>query len=247
MDQVTILNPRKEDGENGLQWVSDFELQDSQAQTVAEVKVIAKTARRADELYQAIIAEKAVLASGQNPLNNYDGVFILIGANDEYQTIGDQGIERFKQNLNKILGEAVFAMKNHDASRVTVLGIPSWGKSPIARNPEAHLYRINKYCLEASTIESVSQEIAQYNLAAKSVVDSYNQQNQSAITFVPAIERLSIEYGVYPLMTQDDGLHYRWEMTQKWNDAIFSTVPFLQNTAPTVSDVNDSIHSLSMN
>jgi hypothetical protein len=226
--QSTIVCDRREAREKDTNWISDFELRKNKSNSCyAKIKIIARPGIRADELLDGIILEKKFLAKHGETLTDCDAIFILIGATDQFQRSED-GIEQFKMSFKKILLEAISAITNNDYAKIGVLSIPDWSSTPAGKNIETHEYRTNQYRMgKLSTEFTVRDEITQYNLVIKSIIDEFNRNHYSQINFVHNIENISREFGLFQEMTQTDGLHYSWGMTKKWNEEIFLSMNFL--------------------
>jgi hypothetical protein len=219
IDELKIVCKRLEDGEKGVQWISEFDLIDIENNELrADLKIIAKTGKRSDELYENIL-------KGKSELSEYDAVFILIGVNDQFQR-GENGIAEFETYLSKIITEAIDTVRH--SAPITILAIPDWSATPMGSKSEVHSDRSNYFDLDISSKENTSREITLYNSAAKKTISQIKDKHLSPITFVENIERISREFGLLPGMTQEDGLHYCWKMTEKWNDVLFGKIPFLQ-------------------
>jgi len=233
--QVYLQYSQREDGHDGFQCTSDFALLDPKTRDIcAEIKIIAKSGKRSDELLVEIKKQ-------QLQLKAYDGVFILIGVNDQFQK-GKAGIPEYQKYLTSILEEAILATQNNDSSKITLLAIPDWSQTKSGQDLGTHTYRTQEYELPCqSTIKTVYSEISAYNQAAKFVIDEFNQTHKTHINFIASIESISRQFGLFPKMTLEDGLHYRWDMTEKWNAEIFSQVPFLQKYKLPVLDNEEKL------
>ena len=221
--KIQINCIKKEDGEHGSQWISDFKLIDrGKIKIIAELKLIAKTSKRTDELYNAIL-------KNQHTLDTYDGIVILIGVNDQFQT-GLSGIKNFKIYFKKILNISLNRLRIKDLSRITVLTIPDWSRTPNGQRTSTHDYRKNKYpIIKHSNPEKVSSEIEKYNTEVKFLTNSFSEEKLGEINFVESIVNICSRYGLESNMTQGNGLHYRWDMTKKWNNEILLKTKFLRN------------------
>lgn len=103
---------------------------------VTDLRLIARTAWTADELADAIDAEK--------PRGPYDLVTLMVGVNDQYRS---RPVEAFAPEYQKLLRRAK-AFAGGKGARTIAISIPDWGATPYAAGRDRDL---------------IAREIALYN------------------------------------------------------------------------------------
>lgn len=111
-----------------------------------EVKIIARTGWRTDQLQTAIDADTELKSK-------YDLVSLLIGVNNQYQG-GD--IEIYKVEFRALLEKAI-SLAGNDKTKVFVVSIPDYAYTPFGNGNTA-----------------ISQEIDAYNAINKEITESLN-------------------------------------------------------------------------
>jgi len=155
-------------------------------------KIIAQTGWTTDELKSAIEQE--------NIQDTYDFVSLLIGVNNQYR---GRPVEDYRPDFEDLLRMAIgFAGQNK--SKVVVLSIPDWGKTPFA---------------EGRDTAQIALEIDAYNQAAKEICQLRN------------IKFIDITYLTRDLIEDSsflapDGLHYSGKMHRKWAEEIINNFDF---------------------
>lgn len=113
--------------------------------SVAELKIIAQTGWRTDNLKNAI--------NQQMPLNGYNLVSLLIGVNNQYQ---GGNIQTYAKEFEELLNQAI-ALAGYDRSHVFVLSIPDYAYTPFGNgNP------------------NISIQIDQFNNINRTITENYN-------------------------------------------------------------------------
>lgn len=113
--------------------------------SVAELKIIAQTGWRTDNLKNAI--------NQQMPLNGYNLVSLLIGVNNQYQ---GGNIQTYAKEFEELLNQAI-VLAGYDRSHVFVLSIPDYAYTPFGNgNP------------------NISIQIDQFNNINRTITENYN-------------------------------------------------------------------------
>jgi lysophospholipase L1-like esterase len=105
-------------------------------------EIVAKTGWTTDELQSQINAQLF--------LPQYDLVSLLIGVNNQYR---GRSVENYKEEFKHLLKQAI-GFAGGLSSRVFVLSIPDWGKTPFAAERD---------------IQKIEQEINEYNQACEEI------------------------------------------------------------------------------
>ena len=112
---------------------------------VGELKIIAQTGWRTDNLQNAI--------NQQLPLNGYNLVSLLIGVNNQYQ---GGNIQTYAKEFEELLDQAIF-IAGGSPSHVFILSIPDYAYTPLGNgNP------------------NISAEIDEFNQINRQIADDYN-------------------------------------------------------------------------
>lgn len=113
--------------------------------SVAELKIIAQTGWRTDNLKNAI--------NQQMPLNGYNLVSLLIGVNNQFQ---GGNIQTYAKEFEELLNQAI-VLAGYDRSHVFVLSIPDYAYTPFGNgNP------------------NISIQIDQFNNINRTITENYN-------------------------------------------------------------------------
>jgi lysophospholipase L1-like esterase len=112
---------------------------------VADPHIVARTAWTADELSDAIDADR--------PQGSYDLVFLLVGVNDQYRS---RPARAFAAEFARLLRKAT-AFAGRRPSRVIAISIPDWGATPFA---------------EGRDRARISGEIEAYNHSARELASA---------------------------------------------------------------------------
>ena len=131
-----------------------------------------------------------------NPLNDYDLVTLLIGVNNQYQSIP---FSVYQEEFPYLLETAILLAKNNH-NRVIVISIPDYSYTPFGQN--------------YSNSNSISDEIAQYNDFASSICEQEN-------VYFEDITDLTVLGLVQPELVASDGLHLSALTYRKIVDRIF--------------------------
>lgn len=110
-----------------------------------EVKIIAQTGWRTDQLQTAIDKDTELKSK-------YDLVSLLIGVNNQYQ---GASIETYKVEFRALLEKAI-VLAGNDKSKVFVVSIPDYAYTPFGKGSA-----------------TISQEIDEYNAINKEITDSF--------------------------------------------------------------------------
>ncbi|MGO3237092.1 MAG: SGNH/GDSL hydrolase family protein [Psychroflexus halocasei] len=146
-------------------------------------KTIAKTGWRTDELISAIASENIADAS-------YDLVSLLIGVNNQYQSIA---LEVYKEEFQELLNKAIHFSK-HKTKGVFVVSIPDYSTTTFAKKSDK---------------KNIREELNQYNAYAKQLCELYE------IPFYDVTD-LSSEINSEKEMLAEDDLHPSAKQYQKW-------------------------------
>lgn len=182
--QDICLVHEKGDVEGGKNWVTRVTLGKH------EIKTIAQTGRRSDQLLHEIQREIKD--------EKYDWVIVGIGVNNQFQ-YGDneERKKQYQQDIEKIIQHAI-AAANGNSARVIMHSIPYWQVTPAGLDQNTHDYRNKKYHIQK---ENIKNEIDCYNQIAQSVAE------KKGIRFVN-ITKISEKLGSQPGMVVSDELHY---------------------------------------
>lgn len=151
---------------------------------VSNPTIIARTGWTTAEL------QTAIKASGNT--NTYDLVSLLIGVNNQYR---GQSLSTYRTEFKELLQTATHFAKDKP-SRVFVLSIPDWGKSPFAQGRDQ---------------QKIATEIDAFNLVAK------EECQKAGIVFVD-ITSISRQNANDVSQFADDGLHYSGKQMRLWAD-----------------------------
>lgn len=113
--------------------------------SVAELKIIAQTGWRTDNLKNAI--------NQQMPLNGYNLVSLLIGVNNQYQ---GGNIQTYAKEFEELLNQAI-ALAGYNPSHVFVLSIPDYAYTPFGNGNS-----------------NISIQIDQFNNINRAITEKYN-------------------------------------------------------------------------
>lgn len=160
--------------------------------TLAEPKIIATTGWTTDELNTAI--QQANLKS------RFDFVTLLIGVNNQYR---GYPLDTYKKEFSALLQTAInFAGGNK--SRVFVLSIPDWGKTPFGIN-------------SSRNIEDIASDIDLFNAVCKGITVD---EGVNYLDITPISRRGLAE----PDLVAADDLHPSKEMYAEWTGLLLPQV-----------------------
>lgn len=114
--------------------------------TIEELKIIAQTGWRTDNLITAI--------NNVQPDSNYNLVSLLIGVNNQYQV---REFSQYETEFEQLLSKAV-ALAGGKKESVFVVSIPDYGYTPFGESNQ----------------ETISAEIDMYNLKGSEIADNYD-------------------------------------------------------------------------
>lgn len=133
------------------------------------------------------------IEAGRNELRpTYDLVSLLIGVNNQYQGLP---LAQYETELEELL-ETAIAFAGADTGRVFVVSIPDYGYTPFG-----------------ATRPNVSEELVQFNAAAKAIADRYG------IPFYN-ITPISQEARQDPELVASDNLHPSGKQYQRWVEEV---------------------------
>ncbi|RPD50161.1 SGNH/GDSL hydrolase family protein [Hymenobacter sediminis] len=153
-----------------------------QVDGIQKPDIIARTGWTTAELQQAI--------NSANNKKTYGLVSLLIGVNNQYR---GQPLATYRTELRQLLQTAA-RFAGGQPSRVFVLSIPDWGRTPYARSYDQ---------------ERIATEINQFNAAAK------EECQQAGVAFID-ITDLTRRAADDPTQFTPDGLHYSGRHMQQW-------------------------------
>ncbi|GLU53868.1 lysophospholipase [Dyadobacter frigoris] len=159
---------------------------------VTTTDILAKTGWTTANLLSAVY--------GYKPTENYDLVSLLIGVNNQFQSLS---IDQFRIDFHELLLQSV-AYAGGRANRVFVLSIPDWGST----------------LLGSGSREEIGKSIDKFNLVVK------EECAKKKILFID-ITPISRKALNDPTMVASDNLHYSAKMHQLWVDEALPKVKFL--------------------
>ncbi|TGD81895.1 SGNH/GDSL hydrolase family protein [Hymenobacter wooponensis] len=161
-----------------------------QAEGLMKPDIIARTGWTTAELQAAI--------KSANNQKTYDLVSLLIGVNNQYRR---QPVATYRTEFRELLHTAIRFAGNRP-SRVFVLSIPDWGRSPYARTYNQ---------------AQISTEIDQFNAVAQQEC----QQAQGAYLNITDLTRTAAND---PTHFAPDGLHYSGKHMRQWAELALPVV-----------------------
>ena len=129
--------------------------------------------------------------------NDHDLVFVMIGANDQFQ---QRSISVFSRDLNDLLLKAIGFARN-DPAKVAAVSVPDWGFSPLASGRDQ---------------KKISRQIDLFNQASQSIADNLGVR---WINITDLSRRTAGPSDFVP-----DGLHPTAATYGSWVDIIFPAV-----------------------
>ncbi len=119
----------------------------------------------------------------------FDLVTVMIGANDQFQ---NRNTDFFRTDISQLIKLAV-ALTGGDPSKILILSIPDWGRSPSARGQDT---------------EAISQDIDRYNAVIAELA------NKNNIEYLDITELTRSGSG--PTLYAGDGLHPSGNVYASW-------------------------------
>ncbi len=157
---------------------------------VGDPDIIARTGWTTDELQAAI--------RRADNTKKYDYVSLLIGVNNQYR---GQGTEKYRTEFRQLLQTATdFA--NGKPTRVFVLSIPDWGRSPFAKGRDK---------------EQIAKDIDTFNAIAQ------EECKKAGIVFIDITPFTRTAEGDTSQFA-DDGLHYSGKQMKQWAEKALPVV-----------------------
>ena len=152
------------------------------AQNLQTPDIIAQTGWTTGDLQQAIRTT--------NPAANYELVSLMIGVNNQFRGLP---LATYRTEFRELLQTSIRLAGNRP-TRVFVLSIPDWGRSPYAQRYDQ---------------ARISQEIDQFNAAAQ------EESRLAGVAFVNITDLTRTAAGD-PAQFAPDGLHYSGRQMQQW-------------------------------
>lgn len=159
---------------------------------VSEPDIIAKTGWTTANLLSNV--------SSLNAEKPYDLVSLLIGVNNQYQSLG---LEQYRSEFAKLLQKSI-SLAGGRSNRVFVMSVPDWGSTPAGSGAR----------------EIIAKEIDQYNEVGK------EECAKEKILFIDITPSSKIALTDQSLVATD-GLHYSGKMHQIWADQAVPQVKIL--------------------
>jgi lysophospholipase L1-like esterase len=163
----------------------------SRGKNFAPPKVIARTGWTTKDLQQAMTAA--------NITRKYDFVSLLIGVNNQYQSLSKT---EYRSQFKDLLSRAI---KHADGkvSHVSVISIPDWGQTPFGKK-------------SGRNTNQITADIAAFNAINK---EESIARGVSYTNITPASNQVTSD----PALVAKDGLHYSGKMHAIWVDAVIAT------------------------